>query len=106
MKWYLGLPLCVLLAVVITGVTILSGFPLHAFVIFGSALWVAIDSVQIGLKKYNTGITYSPVVLFICVVALWLATVPWYLHVRYRIVSGEVEHLLLAKYRPGSAEQS
>ena len=55
-----------------------------------SSLWAAIDSSKLQLKKYKTGIAYSPIVLFIAVAALWVIGFPWYLSVRYKIKNGSL----------------
>jgi hypothetical protein len=56
--------------------------------IFGTALWAAIDSSKIQLKRYRSGISYGPVVLFICFVGLWIVAFPWYLIIRNKIKTG------------------
>jgi hypothetical protein len=56
--------------------------------IFGTALWAAIDSSKIQLKRYKSGISYGPVVIFFCFVFLWIVAFPWYLIVRNKIKAG------------------
>jgi hypothetical protein len=56
--------------------------------IFGTALWAAIDSSKIQLKRYKTGISYGPVVIFLCFLFLWIVAFPWYLIVRSKIKAG------------------
>ena len=79
----LWLPIaCVVLATLIN-------FPgIFQILIFGSALWAAIDSSQIQLKRYKSGISYGPVVVFLCFVFLWIVAFPWYLIVRNKIKAG------------------
>ena len=91
MKWYLGLPFSLILIVVAAVVSEIVGFNLVWITILGTALWAAIDSKKINLKKYKSGLSYSPVVLFIAVILLWIAGFPWYLHVRYKIIKGLAE---------------
>jgi hypothetical protein len=62
--------------------------PLSFFIVIGTAIWVAIDSSKIQLKRYKSGISYGPVVLFICFLLLWVVALPWYLIVRYKIKTG------------------
>ena len=54
----------------------------------GTALWAAIDSSKIQLKRYKSGISYGPFVLFIGVAFLWIVGFPWYLSMRYKIKTG------------------
>jgi hypothetical protein len=62
--------------------------PLYTFVVFGTALWAALDSSKIQLQRYKSGIAYGPVVLFFCFLLLWIVAFPWYLTVRYKIKTG------------------
>jgi hypothetical protein len=62
---------------------------LEAVVVIGTALWAAWDSSRIGLRKYKSGISYPPAVLFIGIVGLWIVGFPWYLIVRHRIRTGQ-----------------
>jgi len=56
--------------------------------VLGTALWVAIDSSKIQLKRYKSGISYGPVVLFIACAMVWIVGFPWYLAMRYKIKTG------------------
>ena len=91
MKWYWGilfsLALVTLAALASEGV----GFNLVLPMVLITALWAALDSKQIGLQTYKSGLSYRPVVLFFAVALLWIAGFPWYLHVRYRIKHGLAE---------------
>ncbi|MEH6638588.1 MAG: hypothetical protein V7717_04890 [Porticoccaceae bacterium] len=91
MKWYWA----ILFTVAIFSITIFAsgvvGVDLTLFLIIGTAIWVALDSNQIGLKKYKSGISYGPIVVFIAVALLWIFGFPWYLHVRYKIQNGLAE---------------
>jgi len=62
--------------------------PLLVFVIWGTAIWAAIDSSKIQLKRYKSGIAYGPVILFIGFLLLWVVAFPWYLAMRYKINTG------------------
>jgi hypothetical protein len=57
-------------------------------VILLSAAWAAYDSAQVQLTKYQTGIAYSPLVLFLAVGLLWIVGFPWYLVARQKIKCG------------------
>lgn len=57
-------------------------------VILLSALWAAYDSSQVQLTKYQTGISYSPIVLFLAVALLWIVGFPWYVVARQKIKQG------------------
>ena len=58
------------------------------FIVLGTGIWAAIDSSKIQLKRYKSGISYGPVVLFIAIALLWIIGFPWYLVMRYRIKTG------------------
>lgn len=58
------------------------------YMILASGLWAAIDSSKIQLRKYPSGISYHPVILFLAVSLLWVIGFPWYLAVRYKIKKG------------------
>ncbi len=58
------------------------------FIVLGTGIWAAIDSSKIKLKRYKSGISYGPVVLFLCFVFLWIVAFPWYLILRYKIKTG------------------
>jgi len=58
------------------------------FIVLGTGIWAAVDSAKIQLKRYKSGISYGPVVIFICFVGLWIVAFPWYLIMRYKIKTG------------------
>ena len=62
--------------------------PLTWFMVFITAVWAAIDSSKIHLKRYKSGISYGPVVLFLGFLLLWIVAFPWYLIVRRKILTG------------------
>jgi hypothetical protein len=68
-------------------------------VILITAIWAAADSSQVKLTRYRTGISYSPVVLFLAVCLLWIVGFPWYVYTRQKIKRGE----LLLKEGVGAA---
>ena len=63
-------------------------FDLTWVMVLGTAIWVAIDSSKIHLKRYKSGISYGPVALFFACVLLWIIGFPWYLAMRYKIKAG------------------
>ena len=56
--------------------------------VLGTSLWAAFDSSKIQLKRYKSGISYGPVVLFLACCLLWIVGFPWYLIMRYKIKTG------------------
>ena len=63
-------------------------FNITWIMVVGTALWAAIDSSKIELKRYKSGISYGPVVVFIAIAFLWIVGFPWYLAVRHKIKTG------------------
>ena len=63
-------------------------FDLVTVMVLGTALWAAIDSSKLQLKRYKSGISYGPVVLFIACALLWIIGFPWYLSMRHKIKTG------------------
>jgi len=77
-------------ALVLTvGSVILMLFLTPFLVIPLSALWVAFDSSQVEITRYKTGVSYSPIVLFLLVCLLWIFAFPWYCYARQTITRGE-----------------
>ena len=58
-------------------------------VIFLTAVWAAIDSSKLQLRRYKSGISYPPAVLFVLFLLLWVVAFPWYLAMRRKIQTGE-----------------
>ena len=54
------------------------------------SLWVAVDSSRLKLVRYNTGLSYKPLLLFFLMIPIWYISFPWYLVVRARIRSGKL----------------
>jgi hypothetical protein len=63
-------------------------FNLTWFMVFSTSLWAATDSSKLQLKRYKSGISSGPVVLFIACAMLWIVGFPWYLAMRYKIKTG------------------
>jgi hypothetical protein len=56
--------------------------------ILATSLWAAIDSSRIQLRRYKSGISSSPIVLFVGCALLWIVGFPWYLIMRQKIKAG------------------
>ena len=91
MKWYWAILFTITLLLLTIGLSGIIEFDLSLVMIPLSALFVAIDSKKISLVNYKSGISYRPIPLFFAVTFLWIAGLPWYLHVRYKIVNGIAE---------------
>ena len=63
-------------------------FDLTWIMVLSTALWVAIDSSKLQLKRYKSGISSGPVALFFACALLWIIGFPWYLAMRYKIKTG------------------
>ncbi len=91
MKWYWA----ILFTLAILGATLvvsqLVGFDLVWILVLGTALWAAIDSSRLELRKYKSGISYGPVIVSVAIALLWIVSLPWYLAVRYKITHGLLE---------------
>src|SRR5882757_10204966 len=68
--------------------SLLIHFDLTWIMVIGTALWAAIDSSKLQLKRYKSGVSVGPVMLFIACVGLWIIGFPWYLTVRDKIKNG------------------
>ena len=91
MPWLLAILITLLLFAGSIAVYVVTGFNVMAFVVIGTALWVAYDSRALDLRRYKSGLAYGPIILFFAVILLWIVVFPWYLIVRYRITSGRAE---------------
>lgn len=88
MKTWLAIQVAVGLLFVCIVVSALVHFNVTFFMVLGTSLWAAIDSSKIELRKYKSGISYGPGVLFIACALLWIIGFPWYLAMRYKIKTG------------------
>lgn len=80
-----------LAAVGLTLLSIVAMFVVTPFVVVpGTALWAAWDSEKIGLQRYRSGVSSSPIVLLLMILLLWIAVFPWYVAVRQNIKRGLV----------------
>src|SRR5688572_23798078 len=70
--------------------------------IIGTSIWVAVDAAKLKVYRYKTFVSYSPVLLFVLSMLLWIITFPAYLIGRGRILRGEaaVNEKPLPVYRP------
>jgi hypothetical protein len=88
MKTWLAILFAVGLLIACIMVTVLAHINVTFFMVLGTSLWAAIDSSKIGLRRYKSGISYGPVVLFIACAFLWIVGFPWYLAMCYKIKTG------------------
>jgi hypothetical protein len=68
-----------------------TGLPLTVFMVLGTALWAAVDSNRIGLRRYKSGVALGPIALFFGIALLWIVGFPWYVTVRGRIKRGAAQ---------------
>lgn len=71
---------------------------LYVPMIVGTSVWVGIDSARLRLRRYQSGISYSPVVLGILCSMFWIVGFPWYLSMRHKILTGKAR--LRPEYEP------
>ena len=102
MKWFWAILFTLAILAATLVVSQLVGFNLVWILIFGTTLWAAIDSSRLELKKYKSGISYGPVILFVAIALLWIVGLPWYLAVRYKITHGLMELKQSEPSRAGS----
>ena|ERR1035438_3431356 len=65
-----------------------AGNQIFLTVIVGTFVWVGIDSAELHLRRYQSGISYRPVILGILCSMGWIIAFPWYLSIRYKIRTG------------------
>ena len=88
MKPWLAVLVTIGLIFVCMVIYVISGYNITTIMILATSLWAAIDSSKIQLRKYQSGISYGPVIIFFAIAFLWIAGFPWYLVVRGRIKAG------------------
>ena len=88
MKTWIAILFTIGLLLVCGVVSYLIHFSLTWIMVLGTAIWAAVDSSKIQLKRYKSGISYGPVALFFGVALLWIIGFPWYLAMRYKIKTG------------------
>jgi len=66
----------------------LTGINLYIPMIVGTSVWAGIDSARLRLRRYQSGISYGPVVLGILCSMVWIVGFPWYLAMRHKIIAG------------------
>lgn len=88
MKTWIAILFTIGLLVACGVITVLTGFPFSWIMVPATALWAAIDSSKIQLKRYKSGISYGPVALFFLIGLVWFIGFPWYLAMRYKIKTG------------------
>ena len=88
MKTWIAILFTIGLLIACGVINVLTGFPFSWIMVLGTALWAAIDSSKIQLKRYKSGISYGPVALFFLIALVWFIGFPWYLAMRYKIKTG------------------
>jgi hypothetical protein len=76
----------------------LIGASLLTPMIIGTSVWAGVDSARLQLKRFQSGISYGPVVLGILCSAIWIIAFPWYLSMRHKILTGRAR--LRPEYEP------
>ncbi|HTI98500.1 MAG TPA: hypothetical protein VL527_06315 [Dongiaceae bacterium] len=66
-----------------------TGVNLYIQLIVGTSVWAGLDSAQVQLRRYQSGISYGPVVLGILCSMFWVVAFPWYLYMRHKILTGK-----------------
>jgi len=65
-----------------------TGVSVFGLMVVGTSVWAGVDSEKHRLRKYQSGISYGPVVLGILCAVFWIVGFPWYLSMRYKIRTG------------------
>ena len=91
MIWYWAIPFALGLTIVMAFLSAFTGINFVVIMIFVTAIWAAIDSRKLELRKYKSGIATGTFLLFIGVLLLWIVGFPWYLHIRHQIKNNMAE---------------
>ena len=89
MKTWIAILLTVGLIAGCCAIIALTGLDLFIPMIVGTSVWAGIDSARIHLRRFQSGISYGPVVLGILCSMLWVVGFPWYLSMRHKIITGK-----------------
>jgi hypothetical protein len=89
MKTWIAILLTVGLIVACGFLVALTGINLLVPLIVGTSVWAGTDSARLHLRRYQSGISYTPVVLGILCSMVWFVGFPWYLSMRHKIISGK-----------------
>jgi hypothetical protein len=89
----------ILLTFALAVVATLAGvFSLFALV---TIIWAILDSRRVDLRRYHTGISGGPSILFVLLLIFgWPIVFPWYLGMRFKIMAGTAR--LRDEYQPWS----
>lgn len=60
-----------------------------SLMVFGTALWAAIDSRKLQIHKYKNILGRSPFIVFLSHLALWIVAFPYYLSFKGKVRRGE-----------------
>ena len=85
-----GIPLMFLLA--FAAMLAAPYFPFQPIylVVWGTAIWAAIDSHKLEITQYDSSLAIPPLGVLIALVLFWPITFPWYLKLHWRIKNGEI----------------
>jgi hypothetical protein len=89
MKTWIAILLTVGLVIACGLLAALAHIDLVVPMVVGTSVWVGIDSAKVRLVRFQSGISYSPVVLGILCSMLWIPAFPWYLSMRHKILTGK-----------------
>jgi hypothetical protein len=88
MKTWIAILLTLGLVIACGLLVVLTSTNLFVPMIVGTSVWAGIDSSRLHLRRFQSGISYGPVVLGILCSMFWIVGFPWYLSVRHKIITG------------------
>lgn len=88
MKTWIAILLTMGLLVACGAIVAFTRINLFVPLVVGTSVWAGIDSARIHLRRYQSGISYGPVVLGILCSMIWVVGFPWYLSMRHKIITG------------------
>ena len=98
MKTWIAILLTVGLIIACGWLVAVTDINLFVPMIVGTSVWAGIDSSRLRMRRYQSGISYSPVVLGILCSMFWIVGFPWYLSMRHKILTGKAR--LRPEYEP------
>jgi hypothetical protein len=88
MKTWIAILLTIGLLAACGAIMAFTSINLFVPLVVGTSVWAGIDSARIHLRRYQSGISYGPVVLGILCSMFWVVGFPWYLSMRHKIIIG------------------
>jgi hypothetical protein len=98
MKTWIAILLTIGLLAGCVSILSLTGINLIGLMVVGTSVWAGVESSKLHLKRYQSGISYGPVALGILCAMFWIVGFPWYLSMRYKILTGSAR--LRPEYEP------